>query len=239
MTPEVTTRLEGDLGRSEDGRAREDGRAGGGGRAQARADLAGRHDQLPGHDRRPAARRCRCRSPQTIKEEGGTWVVTDTAKLPMGDAVDTTTLDKGTLVAPQARRQAGAGRRSSSTFADGKATGTMAMGGEPKPMSVDLGGELFADGAGANEALASLPLAEGYTHHLPQLRRAAAEGAAEAGQGHRHRERDRAGRHVQGLEGRDHLGRRRARPDHALDRQGQPQGRQDSARRCRRWAARW
>ena len=47
-------------------------------------------------------------------------------------------------------------------FADGKATGTMAMGGEPKPVSVDLGGELFADGVGSNEALAALPLAEGF-----------------------------------------------------------------------------
>ena len=45
---------------------------------------------------------------------------------------------------------------------DGKATGTVAMGGEPKPVAVDLGGELFADGVGAHEAIASLPLAEGY-----------------------------------------------------------------------------
>ena len=48
-------------------------------------------------------------------------------------------------------------------FAGGKATGTMAMGGEPKPVSVDLGGELFADGAGANDVLALLPLAEGFS----------------------------------------------------------------------------
>ena len=39
----------------------------------------------------------------------------------------------------------------------------MAMGGEPKPVSVDLGGELFADGAGSSDVLALLPLAEGYT----------------------------------------------------------------------------
>jgi hypothetical protein len=38
----------------------------------------------------------------------------------------------------------------------------MAMGPTPKPVSVDLGGDLFADGAGAHEAIASLPLAEGY-----------------------------------------------------------------------------
>ena len=47
-------------------------------------------------------------------------------------------------------------------FADGKATGTVAMGGAPKPVSVELGGELFADGVGSDDALASLPLAEGF-----------------------------------------------------------------------------
>jgi hypothetical protein len=31
------------------------------------------------------------------------------------------------------------------------------------PIAVDLGGALFADGAGADQAIASLPLAEGYT----------------------------------------------------------------------------
>ena len=47
------------------------------------------------------------------------------------------------------------------------------------------------------------------TRDLPQLRRAAAEGAAEAGEGGGLREGHRAGRDLRGLEGRDHLGRRR------------------------------
>jgi hypothetical protein len=42
-------------------------------------------------------------------------------------------------------------------------TGTMGMGGQPKPINVDAGGKLFADGAGANDVIAALPLAEGYT----------------------------------------------------------------------------
>ena len=37
------------------------------------------------------------------------------------------------------------------------------MGGPAKPVSVDLGGPVFADGAGASGVLATLPLAEGYT----------------------------------------------------------------------------
>ena len=37
------------------------------------------------------------------------------------------------------------------------------MGGEPKPISTELGGDLYADGSGAFESLACLPLAEGYS----------------------------------------------------------------------------
>ena len=99
---------------------------------------------------------------QSITEEGGNWVVSGTAKMPMGDATDTTTLDKATLV-PRKRSIKQGPAAIELTFEDGKATGTVAMGGEPKPVSVDLGGELFADGAGSNEAIAALPLAEGYS----------------------------------------------------------------------------
>jgi dipeptidyl aminopeptidase/acylaminoacyl peptidase len=99
---------------------------------------------------------------QTIEEQGGNWVVTGTAKMPMGDTVDITTLDKATLV-PRKRSIKQGPAAIELTFADGKATGTVAMGGEPKPLSVDLGGDLFADGVGANEAIASLPLAPGFS----------------------------------------------------------------------------
>ena len=43
-------------------------------------------------------------------------------------------------------------------------------------MDVDLGGALFADGAGAYNVIATLPLAEGYYDDVPQFRRAEAEG---------------------------------------------------------------
>jgi hypothetical protein len=99
---------------------------------------------------------------QTIEEQGGNWVVIGTAKMPMGDAVDITTLGKATLV-PRKRVLTQGPAAIEPTFADGKATGTVAMAGEPKPVSVELGGEMFADGVGAHEAIASLPLAEGFT----------------------------------------------------------------------------
>jgi dipeptidyl aminopeptidase/acylaminoacyl peptidase len=96
-----------------------------------------------------------------VQEAGATWVVTDTAKMPMGEAVDATTLEKGTLV--PLRRVVKQGPVSIElAFAGGKATGTMAMGGEAKPVSADLGGPLFADGNAAHVSIAALPLAEGY-----------------------------------------------------------------------------
>jgi len=99
---------------------------------------------------------------RTVKEEGGTWVITDATKLPMGEGLDTTTLAKGTLV-PQKRQVKQGPVTIDMAFEGTKANGTMAMGGEPKPFSIDLGGQAFADGAASQDSIACLPLAEGYT----------------------------------------------------------------------------
>jgi dienelactone hydrolase len=99
---------------------------------------------------------------QTFEEKDGVWVVTGTAKMPMGDALDVTTFDKTTLVTRKRSIKQGPAVIELS-FEAGKATGTMTFGGEPKPVSVDLGGELFADGVGGHDALAALPLADGYS----------------------------------------------------------------------------
>ena len=99
---------------------------------------------------------------RTVKEEGGVWVVTDAAKLPGGEAVDTTTLAKDSLV--PLKRQVKQGPVVIEVAYEGaKATGSMAMGGNSRPFSIDLGGGAFADGSGSQDALACLPLAEGYT----------------------------------------------------------------------------
>jgi dipeptidyl aminopeptidase/acylaminoacyl peptidase len=97
-----------------------------------------------------------------IAEENGAWVITETAKMPMGEAKDTTTLEKGTLLLRKRVVRQGPVAVDLS-FDDKKVTGTMSMGGQSKPVSVDLDGALFADGAGAFAVLATLPLAEGYT----------------------------------------------------------------------------
>ncbi len=98
----------------------------------------------------------------TVKEEGATWVVTDTTKMPMGEAVDTTTIAKGTQV--PLKRDVKQGPMTIVLAYEGtKVNGTMAMGGEPKPLNVDLGGQAFADGAASQDSIACLPLAEGFT----------------------------------------------------------------------------
>jgi dipeptidyl aminopeptidase/acylaminoacyl peptidase len=96
-----------------------------------------------------------------VKEEGGQWAVTETAKTGMGDITDKTLLEKGTLI-PSGRSIHQGPVTVELQFKDGKATGTMTVNGQAKPVETALGGPLFADGAGGNLALAALPLAEGY-----------------------------------------------------------------------------
>lgn len=98
---------------------------------------------------------------RTVVAEGDAWVVTDTSKMPMGEAMDATTLAKNTLI--PLKRQVKQGPIAIEMVFEGtKATGTMAMGPTPKPFSIELGGGAFADGSGAQDSLACLPLAEGY-----------------------------------------------------------------------------
>jgi dienelactone hydrolase len=99
---------------------------------------------------------------RSIKDEGATWVVTESVSTPMGDRVDTTVLEKGTLVVTKRSFSQGP-VKADLTFAGGKCSGTFSMGGQANPVAVDLGGPVFADGAGAGEVLARLPLADGYS----------------------------------------------------------------------------
>jgi hypothetical protein len=88
--------------------------------------------------------------------------VTDATKLPGGEAVDTTTVAKDTL-APLKRQVKQGPVVIEMAFEAGKATGTMAMGGDPKPFSIGLDGGIYADGSASQDSLACLPLAVGYT----------------------------------------------------------------------------
>ena len=99
---------------------------------------------------------------RTVKEVNGAWVVTETAVTPMGTMTDEATVDKGTLLLRKRVIHQGPAVVEV-TFADNKATGKMTMNGQDRPITADLGGTLFADGPGANDVVAALPLADGYT----------------------------------------------------------------------------
>jgi dipeptidyl aminopeptidase/acylaminoacyl peptidase len=97
-----------------------------------------------------------------IKEDGSAWQLIESAQTPMGAMSDTTWVEKGSLTLIKRSVKQGPAAIDVE-FKNNKASGSMTMGGQAKPIAVDVGGALFADGAGAYFALASLPLAEGYT----------------------------------------------------------------------------
>lgn len=98
----------------------------------------------------------------TIREEGNALMASETATLPMGEISDATVLDKDTLAVTKRTIKQGP-LAVELTFKENKASGTMNLGGQARPISADLGGPLFADGAGAAAVLATLPLGEGYS----------------------------------------------------------------------------
>src|SRR5579859_569468 len=98
----------------------------------------------------------------TITEEGGGWSATDTMDTPNGSITQTAALEKGTLITRNLSMK-NAMAAVKLDFTGNKASGNVNMGGSDKPVAVDLGGPLFAEGPGAKQCISSLPLAEGYT----------------------------------------------------------------------------
>jgi hypothetical protein len=75
----------------------------------------------------------------TIQDGGGAWTVVENVDTPMGEMLDTTVLEKGSLTLKK-----------------------RAVEGGEKPISADLDGTIFADGAGSSFVIGCLPLADGY-----------------------------------------------------------------------------
>ncbi|HLY98161.1 MAG TPA: alpha/beta fold hydrolase [Candidatus Angelobacter sp.] len=98
----------------------------------------------------------------TIKEDNGAWMATDILDTPNGQVVDTAVIEKGSLIVRKQSVKQGP-VSVNLDFAGDKASGSMSMNGQDRPISVDLGGPLFADAAGSPQVIACLPLAEGYT----------------------------------------------------------------------------
>jgi hypothetical protein len=81
---------------------------------------------------------------------------------PGGTGTDTSTIEKTTLTLRK-RSVAQGPAAIDLDFSGDKAAGKMSMNGQDRPIAADLGGPLFADGAGEYQVIACLPLAEGYT----------------------------------------------------------------------------
>ncbi len=96
-----------------------------------------------------------------IKEAGGSWIVTQTSDTPQGQIIDVSTIEKGSLILKHRSATQGP-LKIDLDFKDNKAIGTMSVNGQPQPVSTDVGGVIFGDGAGAYDVIARLPLAPSY-----------------------------------------------------------------------------
>jgi hypothetical protein len=98
----------------------------------------------------------------TITDSGDAWTALETMDTPMGAMLDTVTLDQSALTLKKRSVQQGP-VAVYLEFSDDKVTGTMEVEGDDKPVSVDLDGPVFADGAGASFVIGCLPLEDGYS----------------------------------------------------------------------------
>jgi dipeptidyl aminopeptidase/acylaminoacyl peptidase len=96
-----------------------------------------------------------------ISEQDGVFVVTEMVDSAMGQMVDTVSMEKSTLL-PSRRSMRQGPLTVELEFRDGHATGQMDMGGQKQSVEADLGGAVFADGAGALDVIGCLPLEDGY-----------------------------------------------------------------------------
>src|SRR5579863_4349887 len=95
-----------------------------------------------------------------IADGGPSWTATNEIETPQGNVTEKLTLEKTTLLL-KTRNVVQGPVTIDVSYADNKASGKMSMNGQDKPISADLGGPIFGDGA--DQVLACLPLAEGYT----------------------------------------------------------------------------
>ena len=97
-----------------------------------------------------------------IKDDGGVWSVSEIARTPQGTITDVCILEKGTLLLKKREIRQGPAEVNLEIIQT-KISGSVKLNGAPALLNVDAGGVLFADGAGSNDVIAALPLAEGYS----------------------------------------------------------------------------
>src|SRR5687767_1956070 len=96
-----------------------------------------------------------------IKDAGENWVVTEVIDTPQGQQKDVATIQKSTLALKHRSFTQGP-VIIELDFTGNKITGTMNATGQPQPITVDLDGPVFVNGAGSFDIIARLPLAAGY-----------------------------------------------------------------------------
>ena len=97
-----------------------------------------------------------------IKDDPEGWLVSDSITTPAGNALDRAILDKTTLALKKRSVQQGA-MVIEFLVKGGKIAGAANVRGQETQLNMDIGGDVFSDGAGANQTVAVLPLAVGYT----------------------------------------------------------------------------
>jgi hypothetical protein len=95
-----------------------------------------------------------------IADGGPSWTATNEIETPQGNVTEKLTFEKTTLLLTNRNLVQGPVTIDVS-FADNKASGKMSMNGQDRPIAADVGGPIFGDGA--DQVLACLPLAEGYS----------------------------------------------------------------------------
>ena len=95
-----------------------------------------------------------------IADGGPSWTATNEIETPQGNVTEKLTLEKTTLFL-KSRNVVQGPVTIDVNFADNKASGKMSMNGQDRPISADVGGPIFGDGA--DQVLACLPLAQGYS----------------------------------------------------------------------------
>jgi len=100
-----------------------------------------------------------------IQDGASSWTATNQLDTPQGTATDTATLEKGSLVLLKRSVKQGP-VVIDLDFAGNKASGTMSMNGQDRPIAVDLGGPLFADAAGAGQVTSACRLPRATARHF-------------------------------------------------------------------------
>jgi dipeptidyl aminopeptidase/acylaminoacyl peptidase len=96
-----------------------------------------------------------------VKDAGENWVVTETTDTPQGQLVDIVTIQKSTLALKHRSFKQGP-VVIELDFNGNKISGTMTANGQTTPISVEMDGPVFVNGAGGGDIISRLPLTIGY-----------------------------------------------------------------------------